>query len=260
MIRIGVNGAAGRMGALLVNKCIGSTELWLGAATDRGSWIGKDVGRLVGTDSTGLTINPVTSQAYSECQVVIDFSLPEGTGELIHALSGQGLVVGTTGLSAEVTDAIAVYARTAPVVMAANFSTGVNVMLGMVRNAAKMLPDHDIEIVEMHHNQKRDSPSGTALALAKAAKAGRIGASQVIHGRSGHLGARPKGEIAIHAIRGGDVAGEHTVYLAGDGERIMLGHLATSRAAFVNGALVAATWCADKEPGLYGMDDVLDLK
>ena len=260
MIRIGVNGAAGRMGALLLKKCIGSTELWLGAATDRGSWIGKDVGQLLGIDSTGLSISPVTSQVYTECQVVVDFSLPGGTGELIHSLSGQGLVVGTTGLPKEVSDAIAIYARKAPVVMAANFSTGVNVLLGMVQQAAELLPNHDIEIVEMHHNQKRDSPSGTALALADAAQRGRDDAAEVIHGRSGHVGARPKGEIAIHALRGGDVAGEHTVYLAGAGERLMLGHLATSREAFVDGALTAAAWCAGKAPGLYGMNDVLGLK
>jgi 4-hydroxy-tetrahydrodipicolinate reductase len=260
MIRIGINGAAGRMGTLLVDKCIGSTELWLGAVTDRGSCIGKDVGHLIGIDPTGLSISPVTSQVYSECQVVIDFSLPEGTGELIHSLSGQGLIVGTTGLSKEVSDAIAVYARTAPVVMAANFSTGVNVLLGIVQQAAALLPDHDIEIVEMHHSQKQDSPSGTALALATAAQNGRKEASEVIHGRSGHVGARPKGEIAIHAVRGGDVAGEHTVYLAGAGERLTLGHLATSREAFVDGALVAAKWCAGKAPGLYGMQDVLGLR
>ena len=260
MIRIGVNGAAGRMGALLVNKCIGSTELWLGAATDRGSWIGKDVGKIVGIEPTGLSISPVTSQAYSECQVVIDFSLPEGTGELIHSLNGQGLVVGTTGLSEEVSNAITVYSKKAPVIMAANFSTGVNVLSGLVQKAAELLPDHDIEIVEMHHSKKVDSPSGTALALVEAAEQGRKGASAVIHGRSGLVGARPKGEIAVHAIRGGDVAGEHTVYLAGRGERLVLGHLATSREAFVDGALAAATWCAGKPPGLYGMADVLGLK
>ena len=260
MIRIGVNGAAGRMGALLVSKCIGSTELWLGAATDQGSPIGKDVGDIVGIDSTGLTVAPVTSQAYSECQVVIDFSLPDGTGELIHSLNGQALVVGTTGLSDEVSKAISVYSQRAPVVMAANFSTGVNVLLGMVQKAAELLPNHDIEIVEMHHSKKVDSPSGTALALAQAAELGRGGGSTVIHGRSGLLGTRPKGEIAIHAIRGGDVAGEHTVYFAGSGERLILGHLATSREAFVDGALTAATWCAGKAPGLYGMDDVLGLK
>lgn len=249
------------MGLLLLEGCHKSDELWLSAAADRSEWWGRDVGAMIGEAKSGLAVGEITAERFAECQVVIDFSLPTGTRALLEVLDGQALVCGTTGLDSGTEAAIERYASRAAVVKASNFSTGVNVLLGLVRSAAALLPDHDLEIVEMHHNRKRDAPSGTALALAEAAADGR-GVdlqSAMVHGREGEVGARPAGEIGMHALRGGDVAGEHTVYLAGSGERLQIGHLATSREAFSDGALRAAKWAASAGPGMHSMRDVLGL-
>jgi 4-hydroxy-tetrahydrodipicolinate reductase len=261
MIRIGINGAAGRMGQLLCARVISSSDLQLLAATDLPQFSGKDVGEMVGLGPGSIRMTQPEPGGYANCDIVVDFSLPEGTTRLLRCLGQQALVVGTTGLNEASATALGRHAQSNPVVLAANFSTGINVLLGLAAQAAKLLPDHDIEIVEMHHARKRDAPSGTALALAKAVCEARgVNPSEkVVYGRAGDAGPRPKGEIGVHALRGGDIAGEHTVSITGPGERLELGHFATSRAAFADGALHAARWLKGRPAGLYSMQDVLGL-
>lgn len=245
MTPVGVNGAAGRMGMLLVAGIMESSDLTLAGATD--------------VDAAFPSLAPGVLDTAS---VIIDFSLPEGTSHLLSVVNDdQALVVGTTGLGPEQISALRAHATRAPTVVATNFSTGVNLLIGLVEQAARALPDYHLEILEMHHGFKRDAPSGTALTLGRAAASGRDHDLEeiAVHGRIGDVGPRTTDEIGFHAIRGGDVAGEHTVYLAGAGERISLSHLATSRQAFAAGALRAARWAATQEPGLYTMRDVLGL-
>jgi 4-hydroxy-tetrahydrodipicolinate reductase len=261
MIRIGINGAAGRMGQLLCARVLSSSDLQLVVATDLPQFVGKDIGEMVGLGKNDILLGQPEPGTYANCDVVVDFSLPEGTTKLLPCLGAQALVVGTTALNEDSAKALGQHAQENAVVLAANFSTGVNVLLSLVGQAARLLPDHDIEIVEMHHSRKRDAPSGTALALANAAcEARNVDSSEtVIYGRAGDVGPRKKGEIGIHALRGGDIAGEHSVTLSGPGERIELGHFATSRAAFAEGALHAARWLNNRPAGLYSMQDVLGL-
>lgn len=196
---------------------------------------------------------------HSQAQVVIDFSLAPGPLELIKGLQGQALVTGCTGLDAEQTAALQAYAARGPLLWASNFSSGMNLLFELAAQAARSLPDYHLEIVEMHHGLKKDAPSGSALTLAQgcAAARGVDLQEQLRHGRQGHTGTRTAKEIGMHALRGGDVAGEHTLYLAGPGERLMLGHLTTSRTAFAGGAVRAARWLVGKKPGAYTMGQVL---
>ncbi len=241
MIRVGVHGATGRMGRLV-----------------QGGLRADDGLRLAGAFSTKV---PPTARALSACDVVVDFSLPDGTDRLLDLLDGPALVLGTTSLSQEIEAKLRAYAARAPVVWASNFSPGITLLLDLVARAAAALPHHDLEIIEMHHSGKRDAPSGTALSLAQAAADARkaVFERQVIYGRHGEVGPRPEGQIGLHAIRGGDLAGEHTIYLAGPGERLQIGHLATGRPVFSEGALEAVRWVAGRAPGLYSMRDVLGL-
>jgi 4-hydroxy-tetrahydrodipicolinate reductase len=171
-------------------------------------------------------------------------------------------VVGTTGLDPAALEALAAAAAQVPVVRSANMSLGVNVLLGLVERAVRALPGYDIEIAELHHRMKQDAPSGTALALAQAACRERELSPQAAlrSGRSGQVGARTADEVGVLALRGGDVVGEHTVYLLAAGERLELTHRATSREIFVHGALRAARWVRGRPPGLYDMQDVLGLR
>lgn len=198
--------------------------------------------------------------------VVIDFSAPAFLASLLErhrsAMVGVGLVVGTTGLGDSEQKLLAEAAESSPVLTAANFSVGVNLLLNLVETAARSLgPEYDIEVVETHHRRKEDAPSGTALALAEAAAAGRDVELQKVRrdGRSGRPGARPRGEIGLHAMRGGDVIGDHQVHLIGDLERIEIAHRASDRALFADGALRAAAWLQGREPGRYTMKQVLGL-
>jgi 4-hydroxy-tetrahydrodipicolinate reductase len=201
------------------------------------------------------------------CDVVIDFSAPDQLRELLEshhdALRGRALVVGTTGLEPPLETALDRLSAHAAVLTAPNFSVGVNLLLGLVERAARVLsPDHyDVEIVEAHHARKEDAPSGTALALGRAVAAARDAPLERLRvdGRSGRPGARPVGEIGFHALRGGEVAGEHIVHFLGARERITLGHAAQSRELFAEGALVAARWIAGRDPGRYTMGQALGL-
>lgn len=262
-LRVGLVGAAGRMGRLLVAAILATDDLQLTLAAEHPDHplLGRDVGLLAGVDACGRPIETLQAGADQAVDVFLDFSLPAGTARLLALCGCRPLVLGTTGLDAAAQAAVEAHARRAPVVQAPNFSTGVALLQELVQVAARVLASYDAEVAEYHHRLKRDAPSGTALALARAVAEGR-GAALGEHarfGRHGVTGTRPDGEIGIHALRGGDVVGEHHVLLAGSGERVELSHLATSRQAFVVGALRATRWVADRDPGLYGMRDVLGL-
>ena len=256
MIQIGIQGAAGQMGRLLIQRVDAAEDLVLAGAFDAQD-LGTDAGELSGSGPNGVAIAFVNKASLSKCNVVVDFSLPAGTEALLAYGGNTPLVLATTGLNEDQQAQVQKAAGSRPIVQAANFSTGVNVLLDLVARAGKLLPDAHGEIVEMHHARKRDAPSGTALALANALASSREGAGEFVHGRSGASGPRDPQEIGLHSLRGGDVAGEHRVVLACEGERLELCHVAGSRQAFAEGALRAARWVADQAPGLYGMDDVL---
>lgn len=263
MLQVGVLGATGRVGRLLLATVLRDPSLSLAAAITRAgsSALGIDAGTLAGLPPAGIVLSAVTDGCLDACDVVIDFSLPEGLISALPHLGSTALVTGTTGLTAAQEALLTQQATAGPVLTAANFSSGVTVLGDLVARAASALPDYDIEVVEAHHRRKIDAPSGTALYLAqRAAEArGLVLADVAIYGREGRTGVRTQPEIAIHAIRGGDVVGEHTVWLAGEGDRLLLGHVATSRETFAQGALRAARWLHGKPAGSYGMPDVLGL-
>ena len=193
---------------------------------------------------------------------VVDFSHHTALPPAIAKAAEQGIpyVIGTTGVTAEEQRTVDAAATKIPVVQSGNYSLGVNLLLALVKRAATVLgPEYDIEITEMHHRHKKDAPSGTALMLAKSAAAGRGAAQEFTYGRFGDTGERPRGEIAIHALRGGSVVGDNTVMFAGELERVEITHKAQDRAAFAAGALKALSWANGKAPGIYTMQDVLGL-
>ena len=210
---------------------------------------------------------PDAGQLVRRADAVIDFSAPAYLEALVahhsDALAGSALLVGTTGLDDALQARLDTLAESAAVLVAANFSVGINLLAGLVEQAARVLPAdrYDIEVVETHHRRKADAPSGSALALGRAAAEARGLELEELRrdGRSGRTGARPAGEIGFHAVRGGGVVGEHAVHFLGDRERISLAHDALSRDLFGEGALVAARWLVGREPGRYGMADVLGL-
>ncbi|HEX8216398.1 MAG TPA: 4-hydroxy-tetrahydrodipicolinate reductase [Allosphingosinicella sp.] len=242
MTRIGIVGAGGRMGRAIAAEIGGDGTLAGGARH------GDDVAELA-----------------AKSDVLVDFSTPAALdANLAAAASAEiPILVGTTGLSPEHHRRIEAAALRIAVLQSANMSLGVNVLAHLVREAAERLgPDWDIEIVEMHHRAKADAPSGTALLLGRAAAAGRgVELGEVSdRGRDGITGPRASGHIGFASLRGGSVAGDHQLILATEGERIELGHRAESRAIFARGAVKAALWLAGKPPGLYSMEDVLDLR
>jgi 4-hydroxy-tetrahydrodipicolinate reductase len=215
--------------------------------------------------SAGLDLGDDLTNEIGNCDVVVDFSHPNTSTDLGRACAEakKPAVIGTTGHSKEERAAIDSLARSAPVVLSPNFSVGVNALFWLTRKAAEMLGDEfDLEITEMHHRLKKDAPSGTAKKLAEILCEVRDldYNKDVRHGREGLVGERPKEEIGLHSIRGGDVVGDHTVTFAGAGERLELTHKAASRETFAAGALRAAQWVVGKEPGLYSMEDVLGLR
>ncbi|MDB5667614.1 MAG: 4-hydroxy-tetrahydrodipicolinate reductase [Alphaproteobacteria bacterium] len=243
MIGIGIVGANGRMGRAIAAILEGDERAQLAGGADQGD----DVGALA-----------------ASCDVLIDFSSPAGLAGTLAAAEAARcpVVIGTTGLGPEHRSEIDRAAARIPVLQAANMSLGVNLLAHLVREAsAKLGPDWDIEIVEMHHRHKVDAPSGTALLLGEAAAEGR-GIDLSSHserGRDGITGARESGHIGFASLRGGSVAGDHQVVLAAEGERIELGHRAESRAIFARGAVQAALWLHGRDSGRYSMTDVLGL-
>ena len=265
-MKIGIVGAAGRMGRMLIAEVLGTDGCQLAGGTEQpGSGaIGQDLGFLIGADEQGLAVGEDARALFEASDAVVDFTQPDAT--VRHAaLSGEtgvALIVGTTGLETAHMEALDQAAAKAAVVQAANMSVGVNLLLGLTEQVAGALgEDYDIEITEMHHRHKVDAPSGTALALGAAAAKGRgVKLDDVSdRGRDGETGPRIAGDIGFSVIRGGDVAGDHTVVFAGSGERVELTHKAGSREIFARGALRAALWTEGRAPGLYSMRDVLGL-
>ncbi len=260
-------GAAGRMGKTLV-RCLESfPELKLAGAVDL--WDcpnrGKDAGLVAGTGEAGVKITSDLAEVIGSSDVVIDFSGHHGTAGNAPrvAEAGKSFVIGTTGLTAEEKQAVVQAAAKIPVVMASNMSLGMNLLFSLVERAAAVLKakGYDIEVIERHHRRKKDSPSGTAISLGEAAAKGYGWDLQkvAVHGRGGMVGERPAEQIGFHAVRGGDIIGDHTVLFAADGETLEFSHRATSREAFALGALRAAAWVAGRKPGLYSMRDVLGV-
>lgn len=267
MIPLVVTGASGRMGRMVIQAVTETHGVRLAGAVERpGSpEVGQDAGALLGLPPLGVLIGDALGSALERALggVAIDFSTPAATEAAAAACvrAGVGLVVGTTGLPDSTKAALERAAMTVPVLVAANFSLGVNVLLGLAEQAARLLEGFDLEVVEIHHGKKRDAPSGTALRVAEAMAEGRGTTLREtgVFAREGDVGPRKPGEIGVMALRGGDVVGEHTAYFFGPGERIELTHRATSRTTFAHGAVRAARWLAGKAPGRYDMRDVLGL-
>ncbi|NOD94285.1 4-hydroxy-tetrahydrodipicolinate reductase [Ruegeria sp. HKCCD4884] len=261
-----ITGASGRMGQMLIKTVTDSEQARLVGVVERKGhdWIGKDVGEAMGGQALGVTVTDDPLEAFAQAQAVIDFTAPEAALEFA-ALAAQARcvhVIGTTGMSDEQIAALEPASRHAVIVRSGNMSLGVNLLVQLTKKVAAALDeDFDIEIIEGHHHLKVDAPSGTALMLGEAAAEGRgVNLADVSdRGRDGITGARKRGDIGFHAIRGGDIVGEHDVLFAAPGERIVLRHLASDRAIFARGALKAALWGQGKAPGQYDMVDVLGL-
>ena len=265
-MKIAVVGASGRMGQMLVRQIARTEGVTLAAASEiPGSKVlGKDAGEVAGLEPNGVLIGDDSAAAIAAAQCVIDFTVPEAT--VAHAKvaseNGVAMVIGTTGLDPIQTKLIQDAATKVPIMWAANMALGVNILLALVEKTASMLdPSYDIEVLEMHHRHKIDAPSGTALALGRAAAAGRKVQLEEVwrKSRDGHTGARPSGEIGFATLRGGEEVGVHTVYFAAAGERLELNHRSFSRETYAAGAVTSAKWLEGKKPGLYGMKDVLGL-
>lgn len=262
-----VTGASGRMGQMLINAIAASDRARLiGALEAPGHpWIGQDLGAAMGGAALGMTVSDDPLDVIAKAHGILDFTAPAATVEFA-ALAAQARcvhVIGTTGMSDDDLTKIKAAARHATIVRAGNMSLGVNLLVQLTRQVAAALDeDYDIEVIEAHHNQKVDAPSGTALMLGQAAADGRGVALDAAsdRARDGITGARTRGQIGFHAIRGGDIVGEHDVLFAAAGERITLRHVASDRGVFARGALKAALWAQGKKPGEYDMLDVLGLK
>lgn len=263
MMKVAVHGVGGRMGhALVALLAEDESSRLVGAIEARHApSLGRDAGEICGVGSLGVEISADLSSGLLGADVVIDFSTAAAVPALLQAAmrAKVAVVSGTTRLDATAQRLLDDCAKVAPVLWSPNMSVGVHVLAHLAALATKMLgPGYDVEIVETHHRAKVDAPSGTAHRLAEAIEAVRPKARNV-YGREGETGARGDDEIGVHAIRGGDVAGDHTVHLLGAGERLELTHRATNRTLFARGGLVAAHAIVGKAPGRYTMDDVVSL-
>jgi 4-hydroxy-tetrahydrodipicolinate reductase len=264
-LRIAIAGASGRMGRMLIEAVLDAPDCALAGALDvpGAPLLGQDAGAFLGR-TTGVIATEDLDAVLAASQVLIDFTRPEGTLRHLEACAARGvaLVIGTTGFSAEQKAAIGAAAQRTAVFMAPNMSVGVNVVMRLLEQAAKALSHgYDIEIIEAHHRNKIDAPSGTALQMGEiVAKAlGRNLADNAVFGREGVTGARDPSTIGFATVRGGDIIGDHTVLFAGIGERIEITHKSSSRATYAQGSLRAARFLAQRGPGLYDMNDVLGL-
>jgi 4-hydroxy-tetrahydrodipicolinate reductase len=263
---IGITGAAGRMGTMLMRE-VACTEgcVLVGASEAPGhEAIGRDAGTLAGLGPLGVAVTDDAEQLFSLADAVLDFTTAAVSSDhaALAARLGKVLVLGTTGHDADQLAAIGEAARRCPIVQAPNMSVCVTLLMALTEKVAGVLgPDYDIEIVEMHHRHKIDAPSGTALGLGRAAARGRrVRLENVaVRGRDGMTGARTRGSIGFAALRGGDVVGDHSVIFAADGERLELTHKAAGRQIYARGALRAALWARGKPPGLYSMADVVGI-
>lgn len=265
-LNIAIAGSSGRMGRALLEAVTRATDMRLSAALDRADspYLMKDAGELIGAPCD-INITENVAAALPGSDVLIDFTRPEGT--LAHLVvcreKGIKMVIGTTGFSAEQKEELKAASKNVPIVFAPNMSVGVNVTFKLLEIAARVLDEgYDIEIIEAHHRHKVDAPSGTALHMGEVvAKAlGRNLSEVAVYGREGHTGERAAATIGFATVRGGDIVGDHTVMFAGTGERIEISHKASSRATFAEGALRAARFLAEKQSGLFDMQDVLGLR
>lgn len=260
-MKLALSGATGRMGRAIARLALESSDVQLVGAhahpDDKNQ--GRDIGELVGVGTAGVAVGADVTGALEGADVAIDFSLPSATRAFIHAAVATRVpfVMGTTGLDAEQQEALARAAQTVGVLWSRNMSLGVHVLSELVELAVKRLgPAFDVEVLDIHHRAKVDSPSGTALRLADAARVARPELTNRLE-RVGQVGARTDAEVGVLGLRGGDVHGDHTVFLLGPGERVELTHRATSRDVFAHGALRAARWLSRREPGMYTIGDVL---
>jgi 4-hydroxy-tetrahydrodipicolinate reductase len=265
-LRIALLGATGRMGRALLIALdeIPALVLSGASASPNNRWLGQDIGTAHGSKPRGVPVAPAPSDAVRNARVAIDFTLPAATSANLSACVAVrcGLVIGTTGHDTAAREQIAVAAQHIPIVMAPNMSLGVNLLLKLTQLAAQTLDEsYDIEVFEAHHRHKKDAPSGTALALGRAAASGRgVMLDQVAEHQRHGIAPRRTGAIGFSVFRGGDVVGDHTVTFAGLGERIEITHRASDRLAFARGALQAARWLTGRDSGLYSMQDVLGLQ
>ncbi len=266
MIRVCVAGALGRMGRRITELASLDPELEVVGVFDLPEYAGRTITvPVIDSSVKEIVLGKDPKEEIAKADVLIDFTRAEASvsnAEIASSLS-KGIVIGTTGLSLEQENILRKCSEKIPIVYAPNMSVGVNLLFKLVREVAEVLGlDYNVEIVEIHHNQKKDSPSGTALRLAKEVARGlKLDEEKAfVFGREGLVGARKKEEIGILAVRGGDVVGEHTVYFIGQGERIQLTHIAHSRDNFARGALRASKFVYQAKAGLYDMLDVLNLK
>ena len=265
-MRIVIVGASGRMGRMLVRAVCDTHGVTVCGATERSGspFVGRDAGELAGVETLGVKITD-NIQTCCEADVIIDFTAPAAT--LTHAAfaaeHGMGMVIGTTGFEAAQLDELREILSNSPVVMAANYSVGVNLALSLIERAAEVLgDDYDAEIFEAHHKHKVDAPSGTALAMGRALAAGRCVKLEetAVYSREGITGARKPGSIGFSVVRGGNIVGEHQAMFIADEERIEINHVASDRMVFAKGAVRAGSWLMRKDAGWYDMQDVLNLR
>ena len=267
-IKIGITGAAGRMGRTLIEAiALSRADLKLTAALEQpeSSLLGADAGELAGLGKNDVVVVGSLDQVIDQIDVLVDFTVPAATvaNARLCAKHGKAIVIGTTGFTPEQQAELDAAAGKVPLCKATNFSTGVNLCFQLLDMAARVLGDDvDIEVYEAHHRHKVDAPSGTALSMGGvvANALGRDLAEVAVYGREGQTGARDRDTIGFATVRAGDIVGDHTVTFAADGERIEITHKASSRMSFARGAVRAAQWLPGKEPGLYDMQDVLGLK
>jgi 4-hydroxy-tetrahydrodipicolinate reductase len=264
--RIGITGAAGRMGRTLIEAINVAEGLTLTAAIEQpgSTLLGADSGEVAGQGRNGVPVVSALAEALDDIDVLIDFSVPAATMSnlALCAERGVAMVIGTTGFTPEQLRAIEAAAGRTPICKSSNFSTGVNLCFKLLDMAARVLGDDvDIEVYEAHHRHKIDAPSGTALSMGKvvADALGRDLDQVAVFGRQGQTGARSRDTIGFATVRAGDIVGDHTVTFAADGERVEITHKASSRMSFARGAVRAAGWLVGQSPGLYDMQDVLGL-
>jgi 4-hydroxy-tetrahydrodipicolinate reductase len=263
-LRVAIAGASGRMGRMLIEAVLAADDMTLAGALDvAGSAIGQDAAQFLGKTS-GVKIESDLRAGLAGADLLIDFTRPEGTLAHLAACRERGVkaVIGTTGFSDAQKAVIAEHAEHIAIVMAPNMSVGVNVMLKLLDTAARALSQgYDIEIIEAHHRHKVDAPSGTALAMGEvvATALGRDLEQCAVYGREGVTGERDPSTIGFATIRGGDIVGDHTVLFAGTGERIEITHKSASRVSYAQGSLRAARFVANRQTGLFGMNEVLGL-
>lgn len=265
--RIGITGAAGRMGRTLIEAINLAEGLTLTAAIEQpaSTLLGADSGEVAGQGRNGVAVVGTLAEIIDRIDVLIDFSVPAATMANLALCADRGvaLVIGTTGFTPEQQRAIEQAASRTPICKSSNFSTGVNLCFKLLDMAARVLGDDvDIEVYEAHHRHKIDAPSGTALSMGKvvADALGRDLEKVAVYGRQGQTGARSRDTIGFATVRAGDIVGDHTVTFAADGERVEITHKASSRMSFARGAVRAAGWLVGQSPGLYDMQDVLGLR